>query len=256
MNKKVALVTGSSRGIGRAIAESLATAGFAVALNGPEENDELHDSRNALEKMGVPVLLAPFDVSDIECHDNVLTEIESGLGPLTTLINNAGVGAISRGDILDVTEESFDRCIAINSKALFFLTQKFSRRLLSRKRDASVYHSIVNITSANAEAASDSRAEYCASKSAASMITRTFATRLGRENIAVFDVQPGLIETSLTAPVIERYKQMAADGFCLLPRVGQPEDVGRVVCSLALGQIPYVTGQAISVDGGMLVPRF
>ena len=255
-NSGVALITGSSRGIGRAIAEQLAAAGFSIALNAPQEDDELHESKCALQKFDVPVFLAPFDIGDIECHDQKLKEIETALGSLTTFVNNAGVGAMKRGDVLDVTEASFDRCIAINAKALFFLTQRFCRRLLSRERTDSIYHSIVNITSANAVAASDTRAEYCASKSAASMITRTFATRLGRENIAVFDVQPGLIETSLTAPVIEKYKEMASEGFCLMPRLGQPEDVGKVVAALALGQMPYVTGQTISVDGGMLVPRF
>ena len=138
----------------------------------------------------------------------------------------------------------------------FFLCQAFSKRLLSRDRDAGCFHSIVNVSSANARAVAEPRAEYCASKAAASMVTQAFAVRLGRENIAVYDVQPGLIETAMTQAVIEQYRQRARDGLTLLPRVGQPEDVGTIIASLATGALPYTTGQVISADAGMLVSRF
>lgn len=256
MSAQVALVTGSSRGIGLAAALELAREGFSIALNTLADDGELDAAMGAVAALGVPVCKAVFDVSATDQHDAALAGVEAALGPVTTLVNNAGVGVMSRGDPLDVTEESYDRCQRVNAKAMFFLTQAHAKRLLARERDPDLFHSIVNVTSSNATAVAVPRAEYCASKAAAAMISKTFAARLGAENIAVYDVQPGLIATDMTAPVIASYQKRAEEGLCLLPRVGQPEDLGKVIASLATGRIPYTTGQVISVDGGMLVPRF
>ena len=253
--RPVALVTGSSRGIGLAAAEALAREGFAIALNGPAEDDELQAAVARIAALDVPVVAAAFDVTDISTHDRHLARIEAALGPLTTLVNNAGVGVMQRGDLLAVSEESWDRCQAVNSKAVFFLSQAFARRLLARER-SELFHAIVNVTSSNAVAVAVQRAEYCASKAAAAMVSKALAVRLGPEDIAVYDVQPGLIATDMTAPVIEAYARRAADGLTLFPRVGQPEDMGRIIASLASGRFPYTTGQVISADAGMLVPRF
>ena len=252
----VVMITGASRGIGRAIAVCLANEGFSIALNVLLKDDDLDETLELLSPYSVPVHVLPFDVSDIACHEIKIAEAEEALGPITTLVNNAGVGALERGDPLDVSEASYDQCMAINAKAVFFLTQCVARHMISQQRRPSMHYSIINITSANAVAVAESRAEYCVSKAAASQSTRVFAVRLGRENISVFDVQPGLIETELTAPVIEDYRRRAAEGLCLIPRVGQPGDVAEVVATLATGKLPYVTGQVIAVDGGMLVPRF
>lgn len=256
MSGQVALVTGSSRGIGLGAALALAREGFAIALNAPTDDAELKDAERVVAQEGGSVMRMPFDVADLAAHDDALTKIENTLGPITTLVNNAGVGALSRGDPLEVTVESWDRCLSINSKAQFFLTQSFAKVLLQRERDPSAFHSVVNVTSSNAVAVAVTRAEYCASKAAASMSSKVWAVRLGAEDVAVYDVQPGLIETDLTAPVIESYKSRATEGLTLFPRVGQPEDVGQIIASLATGKLPYTTGQTISVDGGMLVPRF
>ena len=118
------------------------------------------------------------------------------------------------------------------------------------------FHAIVNVTSANAVAVAVPRAEYCASKAAAAMVSKTWAVRLGAEGIAVYDVQPGLIATEMTAPVIADYEKRAQEGLTLFPRVGQPEEMGGIIAALASGRLPYTTGQAISADAGMLVPRF
>ena len=256
MTYKAALVTGSSRGIGLATAVALAREGFSIAVNGLGENDELLAAVETIRAEGVPVVSAAFDVSDISVHDEKLTEIEATIGPLTTLVNNAGVGVLERGDLLDVSEESFDRCIAVNTKAMFFLSQAFSKRLKARERAFDEFCSIVNVTSSNAVAVAVPRSEYCASKAAAAMISKTFAVRLGQENIAVYDVQPGLIATEMTAAVIKMYEQRAKDGLTLFSRVGQPEDIAGIIASLATGKLPYTTGQVISADAGMLVPRY
>lgn len=253
--RPVALVTGSSRGIGLAVAEALAREGFAIAVNGPVEDAELAAAVARIATYDVPVAAAAFDVSAIEGHDAALDAIEQKLGPLTTLVNNAGVGVLRRGDMLEVSEESWDRCFSVNTKAMFFLSQAFARRVLARPRFSN-FHSIVNVTSSNAVAVAEQRAEYCASKAAASMVSKTLAVRLGRENIAVYDVQPGLIATEMTAPVIESYRERAALGLTLFPRVGEPAEVGTLIASLATGRLPYTTGLSIPADAGMLVPRF
>jgi NAD(P)-dependent dehydrogenase (short-subunit alcohol dehydrogenase family) len=254
--RPVALVTGSSRGIGLAVAEALAKEGFAVAVNGPADDAELAAAVARLAAHGVPVAGIPFDVSAIGSHEEALDAVEQSLGPLTTLVNNAGVGVLKRGDLLDVSEQSWDRCFSVNAKALFFLSQAFARRLLARCERVPLFHSIVNVTSSNAVAVAEQRSEYCASKAAASMVSKALAVRLGRENIAVYDVQPGLIATEMTAPVIEAYRERAAQGLTLFPRVGEPAEVGTLIASLATGRLPYTTGLSIPADAGMLVPRF
>lgn len=256
MPRPVALVTGASRGIGRAIALKLARKGFDVAANDIAPGKHLDELAGEIKAMGCEALTLPFDVSDLAAHEVALARIEADLGSLTTLVNNAGVGVIHRGDPLDASEESYDRCMKINAKALFFLCQAVARRLVAQPNDPAQPRSIINVTSSNAIAASAPRTEYCASKAAAAMISKCFAVRLGTEGIAVYDVQPGLIETPMTATVIEGYKERAADGLCLFPWVGQPEDVADVVASLATNKLPYTTGHVISVDGGMLIPRF
>ncbi len=254
--RQTALVTGASRGIGLATAEALAKEGFALAVNGLTDDEELRNAVKHLSTFDVPVIGIAFDVSNLRGQADCLARVEAELGPLTTLVNNAGVGVLKRGDLLDVTEESWDRCFSVNARAMFFLSQAFARRLLSRDRPENLFHSIVNITSSNATAVATTRSEYCASKAAAAMVSKTLAVRLGPENIAVYDVQPGLIATEMTAPVIDQYRKRAEEGLTLLPRVGEPAEIGRIVASLASGKLPYTTGQVISADAGMLVPRF
>lgn len=254
-SRPVALVTGSSRGIGFAAAEALARDGFAIAVNGPFDDAELANAVARIADLGVPVHAAPFDVTDSTAYDAALDAIEAKLGPLTTLVNNAGVGVMKRGDLLEVTEESWDRCFEVNTKAMFFLSQAFARRLLARKRPAG-FHSIINVTSSNAVAVAVQRSEYCASKAAAAMISKTLAVRLGQEEIAVYDVQPGLIATEMTAAVIGSYRERAEQGLTLFPRVGEPQDIGTLIASLASGRLPYTTGLTIAADAGMLVPRY
>ena len=256
MSGQAALVTGSTRGIGLASALALARQGFAVAVNGPAEDDELASAVEQVAATGARVAAMPLDVADIDAHAAAIAGVEDAIGPLTTLVNNAGVSVMNRGDPVDVSEHSWDRCMTVNAKAMFFMTQAFAKRLLARERDASCFHSIINVTSSNAEAVAVARAEYCASKAGAAMVSKAWAVRLGAEGIAVYDVRPGVIDTDMTSPMINEYARRAEEGLTLFPRVGQPEDVGEIIGSLASGELPYTTGQVIYADGGMLVSRF
>ncbi len=256
MSGQAALVTGSTRGIGLASALALARQGFAVAVNGPADDDELAAAVEQVSATGACVVAMSLDVSDIDAHDAAIASVEDAIGPLTTLVNNAGVSVMNRGDPIEVSEQSWDRCLTVNAKAMFFMTQAFARRLLARNRDASLFQSIINVTSSNAEAVAVTRAEYCVSKAGAAMVSKAWAVRLGAEGIAVYDVRPGVIDTDMTLPMINEYARRAEEGLTLVPRVGQPEEVGEIIGSLASGKLPYTTGQVIFADGGMLVQRF
>ncbi|MBN9073213.1 MAG: 3-ketoacyl-ACP reductase [Rhizobiales bacterium] len=255
--RQAALVTGSSRGIGLAAAVELAKKGFDVALNGLADDAELTAARDAVAAHGGKVVKVVGDVSDLAGQAAMLDAAEAGIGELSTLVNNAGVSVLSRGDLLDVSEESYDRCMAVNAKAMFFLSQAFARRLVKRVRDDGRFYSLVNVSSSNATAVAVQRGEYCASKAAAAMTSKVFAVRLGMEGIAVYDIQPGIIETAMTSVARESYeRRIREEGLTLLPRMGHPEDVGRIIATLAGGELPYTTGQVISADAGMLVQRF
>lgn len=255
--RQAAFITGSSRGIGLAAAVELARNGFAIALNGPVDDAELKAAEERVRAFDVPVTRVAGDIADIGAHEAMLDLAEKALGPLSTLVNNAGVSVLSRGDPLDVSEESYDRCQAVNAKAQFFLCQKWARRVLARDRNDGRFYAIVNVSSSNADAVAEPRAEYCVSKAGSAMVSKVFAVRLGRENIAVYDIRPGLIATAMTQSVTSQYqRRIDEEGLTLMRRLGQPEDVGTVMATLATGKLPYTTGQVIAVDAGMLVPRF
>lgn len=161
---------------------------------------------------------------------------------------------LSRGDLLDVTPEAYDHCQDINTRGTFFLTQAFAKRLLARAPGPH-HRSIVTITSSNAQAVSIQRGEYCVSKAALSMVSSLFAVRLGGEGIGVYEVVPGLIETEMSSVSKSRYDADIERGWLVNARWGRPEEVARVVSTLAQGLLPYTVGQAIKVDGGMLINR-
>ena len=247
-----AFVTGARRGIGRAIALALAGGGFDVAVNDVTDSAELRATVAEISALGVKAVAVTGDISDLSGHGNMLDTAEAALGSLTTLINNAGVSVQNRGDLLEVTPESYDRCLNVNTRGTFFLTQVFARRL----RPSEQHRSIVTISSANASGVSITRGEYCISKAGVSMMSKLFAARLGNEGIGVYEIQPGFIETDMTAPSKARYDKMIDEGLTVIKRFGTPEEVGRIALTLAQGLLPYTTGQIIQADAGLMMVRY
>lgn len=252
--KGTALVTGGRRGIGKAIALALARDGYDIVLNDMSASPELNAVVDEIEGLERKCGVAIGDISKVELHDAMLDEAER-TGPLTTLVNNAGVSVLNRGDLLDVTIDSYDLCNDVNTRGTFFLSQAFAKRLLARNRSA-VHHSIINISSANSVAVSVARGEYCVSKAGLSMVTKLFAARLANEGIGVYEIRPGFIETDMVRPVKAKYDRLIDEGLTAISRFGQPEDVAQVASTLAQGLLPYTVGEAISVDGGLLTVRY
>lgn len=254
--KRVALITGGSRGIGFGIARELAQNNFDLAVNGTRPAEQVEDTLEKLKEFGIDVIYCPGNIASSEDRTKIMNQVEDHFGRLHVLVNNAGVAPKERKDILDATEESFDRVVFTNLKGPYFLTQKAANWMITQKKDDPEFTaSIINISSVSATVASVNRGEYCISKAGISMATQLFAVRLGEYDIPVFEVRPGIIETDMTSGVKEKYDKLIGDGICLQKRWGQPQDVGKVVASLAKGDFMYSTGQVIMVDGGMTIPR-
>jgi len=255
--KRVALITGGSRGIGFGIAKHLAQNGFDLAVNGVREEKSVADALQELHNAGADVLYCQGDVSSTGDRKKIIEQVKKHFGKLHVLINNAGVAPKERKDILETSEESFDRLIATNLKSTYFLSQHVANWMIEQKKaDASFSSCIINISSVSATAANVNRGEYCVSKAGMSMVTQLFAVRLGEFDIPVYEVRPGVIYTDMTAAVKEKYDKLIGEGLTVQKRWGYPDDVGKAVSALALGNFPYSTGQVIMVDGGLTLSRF
>lgn len=254
--RPVALVTGAGRGIGRGIATVLARHGFDVVVHDRDATCDTAGTVADVEAAGGQAAVAYADIADLAAHAALLDAATAAFGRLDCLVNNAGVSVLARGDLLDATPESFDRCIAVNLRGSFFLAQRFARLLLQTEALPGMHRSIVFVTSSNAEAVSLNRGEYCVSKAAAAMAARLFALRLAPAGIGVYDVRPGIIRTEMTLRSKDRYDAMIADGAVPMPRWGTVEDVGQVVATLATGAMPYTVGLPVLVDGGLVMPRY
>jgi len=254
--KRVALITGGSRGIGFGVAMKLAEGGFDVAINGRRDASDVTDAIAALEQTGAAVLYCQADVASRSDHDRMLKAVRDRFGRLDVLVNNAGVAPSVRADILEASEESFDRLMAINLRGPYFLTQAAARWMIEqRSADASFHGCIVNVSSISATVVSTNRGDYCISKAGVAMATQLWAARLAEYNIDVYEVRPGIIATDMTAGVTAKYDKLIADGLTVEKRWGRPDDVGRAVAMLARGDLPYATGQVLNVDGGLTLQR-
>ncbi len=253
--RPVALVTGAGRGIGRACAVALARRGYDLVVNERSEAEDTDATVAAVEAEGAEAAVVHGDIADIEGHEAMLDEAWAAFDHLECLVNTAGVSVLSRGDLLDVGTESYDRCMAVNARGTFFLTQAFARRLLGEP--VGPWHrAIVFITSVNAgDVIPVTRGEYGMSKAAASMAAKLFAARLAPEGVGVYEIRPGIIRTELTEPSKARYDKFFAEGGAAIARWGEPDEVGRCVATRAAGELPDTVGQAVLVDGGQGMNR-
>lgn len=256
--KRVALVTGGSRGIGLGIAKCLAQQGMDLAINGRRGAGEVADAIGELEALGASVLYCRADIGELDDHQPMLDAIDQRFGRLDVLVNNAGVAPDVRADLLEATPDSFDRLIRINLRGPYFLSQRAARWMIEQKQaDASIRSAIINVSSVSATVVSVNRGDYCISKAGVAMATQLWAARLGEYGIGVYEVRPGVIRTDMTAsPIVTaKYDKLFAEGLAVEPRWGTPEDVGRAVASLAGGGLSYATGNVVMVDGGMTIQR-
>lgn len=254
MSRPVALVTGARRGIGRAICTALAASGYDI-LGCDMAEDGMAETAAAVQQAGGAFGFRLADLSDLGAIGPMVDWAWAEGGGIEAVANNAGVGALRRADPLEMTPESWDRALAVNARAPFFVTQAAARRMVAEDAPRRGPRGVVFISSANAALASPERTEYSASKAAVSMVARCMALRLAEDGIPVYEIRPGVIRTDMTAPVAARYSQRIAEGLSPIRRWGEVEDVGRAVAGLLTGAIPFSTGDAFHIDGGLHLHR-
>jgi NAD(P)-dependent dehydrogenase (short-subunit alcohol dehydrogenase family) len=248
----IALITGGQQGIGLGIATALVDAGFRVAL-AAELPAHAPSVQNALADLGVAARYFQHDLRDIAACPALLDAVEADMGPITTLVSNAGVPARVRGDLLDLAPDSYDTVMAVNLRGAFFLAQAVGRRMAGRSSPH--YRSMTFVTSVSAAMVSADRAEYCMSKAAASMMAQAFAVRMAPLEVGVFELRPGIIDTAMTAGVRDKYTTRIEGGLVPMARWGHPADIGSVIVPIATGQMRFATGAVIPVDGGLSIAR-
>ena len=257
MPSMTALITGGRRGIGRACAHALAEAGFDIVINDIVRDDATEETLNGIRERGRRALAVEGDISDLSAHQGMIDAVTGAFGTIHCLVNNAGVSVLSRGDLLEVSVESYQRCLDTNLRGPFFLTQRVARHMLDNpSTEAPFPRTIINVGSSNAEAVSIVRGEYCVSKAGVGMMTKLFAVRLADSGIGVYEIRPGIIRTDMTAVAKERYDGEIEAGLMPIRRWGEPDDVGRAAASIATGGLPYSVGQIIYVDGGLVTRTF
>ena len=255
----VALITGASRGIGRAITLALAREGFDCVINYARNGAAAEEVKGLVEAAGVRAHPVQADVGSRDDRQRLVDETVRTFGRIDLLVNNAGVAPDVRADILDASEESFDRLIGINLKGPYFLTQLVARRMIEQCANPKSQISnpkIITISSISAFTASTNRGDYCVAKAGLSMMTQLYAARLAEHGINVYEIRPGVIATDMTGPVKAKYdKLILEDGLTLIRRWGEGDDVAKAVVAIAKDLLPYSTGEVINVDGGFHLRR-
>lgn len=252
---KVAIVTGGSRGIGYAIAKQLGLDGYQVVILATGEQEKYAEKLQKLTDMGIVWHYVQGSIASSEDRRRLLEETIRQFGRVDVLVNNAGVAPLERRDLLEMTEESFDRVVGINTKGTLFLTQLVVRQMLKQEQSGKKRGTIVNVGSCSAEVSSTSRGEYCISKAGLSMVTQLFADRLASEGILVHEVRPGVIATDMTSTVKAKYDALLEQGVFPIKRWGTSEDVADAVSVFCSDKLLYTTGNYLDVDGGFHIRR-
>ena len=249
-HRPVALITGASRGIGKGIALSLAKAGFDV-VGTARSLDALLEVSKEVAALGARFVPVAGDIDALDQHPRMVAEALALAGRVDCFVSNAGMAPQVRADILEMTPESFDQVLGVNLRGATFFAQAVAKAMLGTGASPnSTSPCLVFITSISARVASINRTEYCVSKAGLSMVAKSFAVRLAPHGINVYELQPGIIATDMTAGVQEKYDRLIENGLLLTPRWGTPEDIGRAVASLAKGDLAYSTGSVIELGGG------
>ncbi len=244
------IVTGCAGGIGEAVAKKFLDNGYAVT------GMDIADNEVALKNIQhEKYYYVKCDLSSRTDREKLVLKAIEKFGRIDGLVNVAGVAPKVRNDILEMTEESYDFVMNINTKGTLFLTQAVSNVMIRNEKNGDIRGFICNISSMSAYTSSVSRGEYCISKAGVSMITKLFADRLAEYGIPVNEVRPGIIQTGMTEKVKEKYDALIDGGLLPIKRWGKPEDIASAVFALCSGSLPYVTGQSIDVDGGFHLRR-
>jgi 3-oxoacyl-[acyl-carrier protein] reductase len=255
-NSPVALVTGAARGIGFGIAKMLLENDFNVVIDDVLAENQVNTNLEAIRNKGGDLLYVQADISNSEDRERLVDVTRKRFKRLDILVNNAGVAPKQRLDILQASEESFDRLMQINLKGPYFLTQLVANWMIEQKEaDPERSPMIVNIASISSYTSSPARGEYCISKAGISMMTKLYADRLAEFNITVYEIRPGIIATDMTAAVTEKYDRLIEHGLLPIKRWGYPNDIAKAVLAIVNGLLPYSTGEVINVDGGFHLRR-
>ena len=253
--KKTAIVTGGSRGIGFAIVKQLGLDGYNVMMVATGTQDKNQKAIDELTELGITVAYTQANIADHDDRLKIVAETVKTFGRIDVLVNNAGVAPNVRADLLEMSEESFDRVIGINTKGNMFLTQAVANQMISQEFIDDIKGVIVNVSSCSSTVSSVNRGEYCISKAGVSMLTTLYADRLAKEGILVHEVRPGVIDTDMTSTVHEKYNKLISEGAFPIARWGKPEDVANAVSALVSDKFRYSTGNYIDIDGGFHIQR-
>ncbi len=253
--KKTAIVTGSSRGIGFGVLKRLGRDGFQVVMVATGSQEKNQKALDELKEEGIECIYIQANIGNHDDRLKIVEETVKAYGNIDVLVNNAGVAPTIRADLLDMTEESFERVISINTEGNMFLTQAVAKQMLKQPMSGRKRGTIINISSCSSEVSSISRGEYCVSKAGVSMLTKLFADRLAGEGIIVNEIRPGVIATDMTNAVQEKYDHLIEDGVFPIARWGTPEDIAGAVSAFAGDDFLYTTGNYIDVDGGFHIKR-
>jgi NAD(P)-dependent dehydrogenase (short-subunit alcohol dehydrogenase family) len=261
--RPVAIVTGASRGIGKGIAKELASLGYDLVVNyfdfdaeGKQDESKALQTQKEIKDLGAACEILRGDISSSEDRDSLVALVKSKFGRSDMLVNNAGVAPSKRMDLLEATEESFDRVLGINLKGPYFLTQQVANWMIEQKKaHPDRAFRIVSTGSISSYTSSPARGEYCVSKAGISMMTKLYADRLAEYDIGVFEISPGIIMTDMTSVVKDKYDKLIAEGLTPIKRWGRPEDIAKAVRAIAEGRLDFSTGQVINVDGGFHLRR-
>lgn len=253
--RPVALVTGGRQGIGRAIVEALATAGFDVAFTARTVDAQSDAIVDVIAARGGRGLAIASDLAALDEHAGVVARVVAAFGRIDCLVNNAGIGSPVRGDLLDLTPENFDRVIAVNLRGTLFFTQAVARWMLDHPPTDGMARNLITVSSVSAAMASPERGDYCVSKAGLAMMNQLFALRLAQSGIGVFELRPGIIRTEMTSGVAGKYDALIAGGLVPQGRWGEGHDIGSIVAALAGGAFAFASGSVIQADGGLSIQR-